>query len=270
MDPSSGEAVLHTFTGHPDGASPLAIIRDPAGNLYGITQSGGTSAKGTVFKVDVNGSETILHSFSGGEDGATPYGNLTLDEVGNIYGATALGGASGYGAVFKLDPVGHETVLYAFTGGADGANPYGGVVRDAAGNLYGTTENGGINPQRYCFGPCGVLFKLDMSGKETVLHSFTGPDGANPIASLTQDASGSFYGTTQWGGSGYGVVFKLDTSGKETVLYAFPGEGTDGANPRAGVIPDSAGNIYGTTSAGGAFACPWSGFGCGVVFKLTP
>jgi uncharacterized repeat protein (TIGR03803 family) len=166
-----------------------------------------------------------LHNFMG-SDGKSPYTGLVRDSAGNLYGTTDLGGASGLGVVFNLDPTGTETVLYSFTGGSDGAQPYAGLIRDSTGNLYGTTVTGGK------FG-LGVVFKLDPTGTETVLHSFAGlpTDGANPYAGLIRDSAGNFYGTTYGGGtSGYGVVFKLDTTGTYTVLYTFTG-GADGGPP---------------------------------------
>lgn len=148
------------------------------------------------------------------------------------------------------------SVLYSFTGGADGGNPYNGLVRDTAGNLYGTTYGGGSGD--------GVVFKLGTTGHQNVLHSFAGSptDGAFPDAALVRDAAGNLYGTTVFGGaSGCGVIFKLDTTGTETVLHSF--DRTDGCEPHASLVGDTVGNLYGTTTHGGAF-------GYGVVFKLTP
>jgi uncharacterized repeat protein (TIGR03803 family) len=171
--------------------------------------------------------------------------------------------------VFKLDSSGNETVLYAFSGGADGGVPQADVIRDAAGNLYGTTGFGGNTSSSCLFGSagCGVVFKLDPSGNETVLYAFSGMDGASPTAGLIQDAAGNLYGTTPFGGNtssttcidagGCGVVFKLDPSGKETVLYTFTG-GADGFNPTAGLVRDAAGNLYGTAPGGGAHGGGWS------------
>ncbi len=251
------ETVLYSFTGSPDGAPVSGLVRDKAGNLYGI----GGSGAGTVFKLDTTGTLTVLHSFAG-PDGAFPLAALVRDKTGNLYGTTTVGGASGAGTVFKLDTAGTETVLHSFTGGADGANPYGGLVRDKAGNLYGTTTGGGpLN----CFGTdgCGVVFKLDTTGTETVLHTFIGPDGTFPIGDLVRDKAGNLYGTTYAGGTyGEGTVFKLETTGTETVLYSFTGL-ADGAVPRAGLVRDKAGNLYGTTAEGGNLSC-------GVVFKVDP
>jgi uncharacterized repeat protein (TIGR03803 family) len=157
--------------------------------------------------------------------------------------------------VFKVDPTGNETTLYSFTGGADGGAPVASLVRDAAGNFYGTTSEGGA------YG-AGVVFQLDLTGNETVLHSFTGgADGGSPMAGLIRDAEGNLYGTASGGGAyGNGVLFELHPTGEETVLYSFTG-GADGAFPDASLLPYK-GALYGTTSGGGAY-------GNGVVFKLT-
>jgi uncharacterized repeat protein (TIGR03803 family) len=270
--------VLYTFTGGADGSAPEAtLVRDPAGNLYGTTVYGGDYGKGVVFKVDTAGTETVLHSFTGGADGETPEtGGLILDTAANLYGTTVFGGTYYSGVVFKLDPTGTETVLYTFTGGADGGSPDTGLIRDAAGNLYGTTMQGG-DLQACPYLGCGTVFKLDPTGKETVLYAFNGrADGYKPEASLIRDAAGNFYGTTWWGGDlhscpltlgslGCGVVFKLDPTGVETVLHTFHG-GADGAWPTSTLVRDTAGNLYGTASGGGNYTCV--AFGCGVVFRI--
>ena len=210
-----------------------------------------------VFKLDTSGHETVLYSFTGGADGGYPDAGVIRDSAGNLYGTTSGGGASGAGVVFKVDTSGNETVLYTFTGGADGGNPYAGVIRDPAGNLYGTTAFGGTAGQ-------GVVFKVDTSGNETVLHTFMrGLDGDQPdLAGVILDSVGNLYGTAAFGGAGgQGVVYKLDTSGNETVLYAFPGA-ADGQYPyNEGVIFGSDGHLYGTTFYGGKK-------GDGVVYQL--
>jgi len=157
--------------------------------------------------------------------------------------------------VYKVDTAGVETVLHTFTGGADGGYPYAGLIRDSAGNLYGTTSGGGTAGS-------GVVFKLDPEGQETVLYSFTGgTDGGDPVVGVTRDPAGNLYGTTRLGGaSGWGVVFEVNTAGQEMVLYSFTG-GADGGRPWAVPVRDSAGNLYGTTLHGGAS-------GAGVVFKV--
>jgi uncharacterized repeat protein (TIGR03803 family) len=247
IDNSRHETVLYSFKDGADGAFPLGgVIRDSAGNLYGTTYKGGATYAGVVYKVDSSGNETVLHSFKYGADGGNPYAGVIRDPAGNLYGTTYYGGVWGAGVVYKVDSSGNETVLYSFTGGADGGNPYAGVIRDPAGNLYGTaTRGGGSN--------VGVVYKVDSSGNETVLYSFVGGlDGAIPVGGVIRDSAGSLYGSTANGGNwGYGNVYKLDSAGNETVLYSFTG-GADGESPFAGVIRDSAGNFYGTTFEGGA------------------
>src|SRR5271166_3879137 len=296
-----GYTMLYTFTGA-DGEFPLGnVIRDREGNLYGTTFNGGDlsacngSGCGTVFKVDKSGKETVLYSFTGGTDGAYPATGLLRDETGNVYGTTVMGGdlsgfcpgfpAPGCGVVFKVDPTGKETVLYTFTGSADGYAPYGDLLRDEAGNLHGAASNGG-DVSGFCgdlvlnktgFLGCGTIFKLDQNGKFTVLHTFNGADGGPfPDGWLVRDNEGNLYGMSGNGGElsacsglGCGVVFKVDRRGKETVLYRFTG-GADGAETFAGVIRDEVGNLYGTTYLGGAFSGSCGSVGCGVVFKLDP
>ena len=266
LNAAGRETVMHSFGGA-DGAQPLAgLIRDSEGNLYGTTWAGGALwaagafGLGTVFKLDASGTETVLHSFAGA-DGEYPYGSLTRDSEGNLYGTTLRGGTSGRGAVFKLDTSGTETVLHSFAG-ADGFYPTAGLVLDAAGNLYGTAYHGGKSGcVRY---GCGTVFKLDSSGKMTVLHAFFWWDGALPDAVLVLDAKGNLYGTTFEGGtSGHGTVFKVDRKGKETVLWSFNGT-TNGNYPKAGLVWDANGNLYGTTSEGGGTSF------VGTVFKVTP
>lgn len=219
-----------------------------------------------MFKVPSSGQESLLHSFVGNnKDGAYPfYATLMIDRGGNLYGTTFEGGTFGAGTVFKVSATGQERVLYSFTGGADGGFPYGGLIRDSTGTFYGTTSERGSETS--CPYGCGTLFKLDSTGKETVLHSFSGgiADGAYPLAGLVRDSSGNLYGTTSGGGtSNLGTVFKIDSSGNETVLHNFTGSSTDGSLPYAGLIRDGLGNLYGTTYQGGFY-------GPGTVFKLAP
>jgi uncharacterized repeat protein (TIGR03803 family) len=179
------------------------LLQDAAGNFYGTTADPGN---GLIFRLNRNGSETVLYAFSGyPDDGAAPAAALVMDAARNLYGTTIQGGPSNLGTVFKLDSVGNETVLHSFTGGADGSSPgYGPLLLDSQGNLYGTTEEGGS-------GDGGTVFKLDSTGKETILYSFTGgTNGDKPAAGLIQDKAGNFYGTTWFGGAYYkGTVFKL-------------------------------------------------------------
>jgi len=256
----SGETVLYSFTGGLDGGQPGGgVILDSSGNLYGTTLVGGASNCGVVFELDASGTETVLYSFAGGTDGCQPFASVIRDSAGNLYGTTGGGGAGNHGTVFKLAPGGAETVIYSFTEGTDGGLPEAGVIRDSAGNLYGTTNQGG-DLSIDGLG-CGVVFKVDPSGTETVLHTFNSSDGGFPVASLTADSAGNLYGTTFFGGpSNLGVVFMLAPSGTYTILHGFSGS-PDGSEPEAALIRDSAGNLYGTTSSGGVS-------GWGTVFKI--
>lgn len=247
------ETVLYSFSGDATGAFPQAgVILDGSGNLYGTTQQGGKHGHGTVFKLSAGGKETVLHSFGDSDhDGQDPQSTLVMDAAGNLYGTTPAGGENGNGTLFKVAADGTETVLYSFGGtDADGRNPDAGLVMDSAGNLYGTTPLGGAYR-------AGTVFKVSPAGKETVLHSFyalgMAGDGQNPQAPLIMDSAGNLYGTTPHGGDGMaGTVFKVTANGTETVLYSFgTTSATDGSNPYAGVIVDSAGNLHGTTTYGG-------------------
>jgi uncharacterized repeat protein (TIGR03803 family) len=218
LNPQGQETVIYVFTGGADGGSPVAVILGPEGNLYGTTYKGGTRGFGTIFKLTLSGQETVLHSFTGGPDGASPEG-LLLGKQGNLYGTTDAGGngvaEGGEGLVFELDAAGSYQVLYAFTGGSDGEFPNSTVVQDADGNLYGTTDFGGLTT---CDLGCGLVYEISPSGQETVLYDFTGAaDGATPIG-VVLDSAGTVYGVTDAGGkggvpgisgSGAGVVYKL-------------------------------------------------------------
>jgi uncharacterized repeat protein (TIGR03803 family) len=258
LDSAGKETVLHNFTvGSGDGSRPYGgLVRDGKGNLYGTTSEGGASNAGTVFKVDKTGNETVLYSFKGAPDGSKPLASLVRDTAGNLYGTTQYGGTSNSGTIFKLDNILHETILHSFAGGADGSQPYAGLIRDANGNFYGTTSGGGAHG-------FGTVFKLNSTNKATILHSFAGPptDGEFSTAPLIRDSAGNLYGTTSAGGSGYGTVFKVDKTNKETVLHSFTGL-ADGNQPLAGLVRDAAGNLYGTTNRGG------NNTDQGVVFKL--
>ncbi len=286
------ETVLYTFCmlwACGDGDQPAAgLIFDGAGNLYGTTAGGGIHGDGTVFEMSPNGSggwtETVLHSFNdNGTDGADPqFAALIFDARGNLYGTTVVGGihCGGYGCgtAFELSPREGggwtETVLHSFGNGTDGQNPYAGLIIDAAGNLYGTTGGGGIHGD-------GTVFELSPREgggyTETVLHSFGNPatqDGNGPLGGLISDAAGNLYGTTEGGGihSG-GTAFELSPreggGWTETLLHSFGNPATqDGFAPSAGLISDSAGNLYSTTFLGGIHSC--QGAGCGTVFELTP
>lgn len=256
------ETVLYSFQGGADGANPVGnLIADNAGNLYGATTGGDSVAGGVVFQFSAAGIESVIYAFESTAVGENPNCGLLRLNNGDIFGTTFYGGASEhYGTVFKLTGSGKETVLHSFVNGSDGAFPHDGLVRDKAGNLYGTTEEGGR------FG-WGTVFKVTPAGIETVVHTFTASegstiDGASPAGGLLIDTSGNLFGTTQRGGaSGKGVVFEIAPNGTETILYSF--SGPDGASPTSNVIKDKAGNFFGTTTAGGAH-------GLGTVFKLSP
>jgi uncharacterized repeat protein (TIGR03803 family) len=256
------------------GSGPLT--RDLEGNIYGASsyysnQSCNRSTYcGSIYKVDPTGKVTFLYNFRGQPDGAMAMPGLVRDGSGNLYGTTEYGGTYNFGAVFKLDPEGNETILHSFAGSPnDGEAPFAGLIADSQGNLYGSTSDGGLG--------YGTVFKVTPAGKETVLYRFNGgTDGAVPWGASLLLSGGALYGTTLVGGNtsgicqgqgfvpGCGTVFKLDENG-ETVLHSFIG--TDGLGPVAGVIRDSGGNLYGTTTSGGDLTCN-SGFGCGVVYKL--
>jgi uncharacterized repeat protein (TIGR03803 family) len=271
---------LESFSGGLEGGQSYAgVMLDSSGHLYGTTSVGGADNVGVVFGLGQSKpGSAVLHSFGSVGDGNQSYGPLISDAGGNLYGTTWSGGTYDAGSVFKMtrDPLSgtwSETVLYSFRGvpyggGADGANPYAGVVFDAAGNLYGTTFYGGA-------ASAGTAFKLspnsDGTWSETLLHTFTGQnDGGSPYGGLTLDQSGNVYGTTASGGpGGYGTIFRMRQmptgQWQETVVYGFNG-GVDGAWPGAGVVLDGAGNLYGTAAAGGVNGLEHGG----VVFEITP
>jgi uncharacterized repeat protein (TIGR03803 family) len=252
--------LLHSLNGKTDGAYPSSLLLDGAGNLYGTAGVYGAHNCGTVFRLGRRGNLTVLHAFArSSSDGCLP-NNLIRDASGNLYGTTEYGGPTNAGTVFKVDTAGKETVLYSFTGGVlggkDGASPLGGIIRDAAGNLYGTTYGGG--PDNF-----GTVYKVDAAGNETVLHAFTGAniDGEYPQGALAQDSAGNLYGTTQIGGTANsGTIFKVDPAGNESVLFSFTQQ-AQGADPQSSLVLDAAGNLYGSTGVSGTYDA-------GVVFKF--
>jgi uncharacterized repeat protein (TIGR03803 family) len=261
------EVQIHQFGRGTDGAQPIGgVVLDSAGNFYGTTSLGGTYNNGTVFEEKKSGDkwiESVIYNFTGGNDGINPPAGVTLDAHGNLYGTTSLGGAHGGGVVYKLSAHGSgwkQTVLHTFRGASDGQNPVGGVVLDKAGNLYGTTFDGGVNGG-------GTVYKLSPSGtgwRFTTLYSLTGGYGG-PYNKLTL-AHGNIYGFTEAEGkNGLGSVFKL-APGKGgwtfTDLYDFVG-GSEGAQPYGSVAVDKDGNVFGTTNTGGSQ-------NQGLVFEITP
>jgi hypothetical protein len=234
--------------------------------------------------------ETVLYNFGGGSGGAYPRAGLVMDKQGNLYGTTDVGGipgacnSSGFagygcGTVFELSPTGNgwtETILYAFTGGADGGFPYAALILDKSGNLYGTTYVYGYSGGCNGYG-CGAVYKL-THGKngwiESTLYAFTGvADGGYPVAGLIFDPAGNLYGTTSaFGPYYYGTVFQLHpTNGgwKENTIYTFTG-GADGGSSQAALVGKGT-ILYGTTYGGGTgTGCGLFGvYPCGVVFSLT-
>jgi uncharacterized repeat protein (TIGR03803 family) len=277
LSPSGGswsETTLYSFKGLNDGFGPGGtLVFDTAGNLFGATPDGGAHSDGVVFELSPTKlvwRYKVVHAFTGGKDGAVgSLGSLVFDAAGNLYGVTELGGTYGAGSVYELSPTRggwKTTVLYDFKGAPDAANPYGGLIFDKAGNLYGTTYFGGAAGM-------GAVFQLipgpNGTWEENVLYSFEGgTDGSFPTTTLVFNAAGSLYGTTSTGGRpscDCGTVFRLTLtrgSWDERIIHFF-GKGRDGSSPNYGLTLDQAGNLYGTTPVGG------SG-GQGIVFQITP
>ena len=274
----SVEKVLHQFTGSPDGEGPVNgdLIWDAMGNIYGTTSAGGSSNLGTVFQMTKSGNdwtEAPIYSFTG-PDGLGPVGGVILDSNGNLFGTTAEGGLYGDGTVFELtyniNSGWTETVLYSFQKQSDGWFPYASLVKDSAGNLYGTTSDAGP-------GGGGTVFELSPMGNSwafTLLYNFTGQQGmqCGQRAALSLDSSGSLYGTTTCdGANNLGNVFKLTNTqnGWEyTSLHDFTG-GPDGWGPVSNVTIDTDGTLYGTAAVGGDSSCN-PPHGCGTVWMIKP
>ncbi len=276
------EVVLHRFTGGRDGGTPHGtLVFGPDGALYGTAGFGGTLGAGIVFKLSPAGSggwkEKVLFNFGNDASGGYPYSIPVFDHAGNLYGTTLNGGNAGNGVVFELSPPSGrgapwtETVLHSFDDATDGAEPRMGVIIDAAGNLYGTTESGGSIGY-------GVVFEISpptgggQAWTETILHNFGfSPDGGSPVYSkLVMDGGGNLFGTSQVGGTLHnGVVFKLapparrDGEWTQSVLHIFA-DSPDGSQPEAGLTLAADGSLYGTTFFGGAAS------ESGTVFKVTP
>jgi uncharacterized repeat protein (TIGR03803 family) len=294
----NGETPLYSFTGGSDGFCPEGpLVADKSGNFYAVAGGGGSTncsgGCGTVVEfAPPYDTPTVLHTFQGGSDGAEPNYGVVMGKKGNLYGTTSVGGVgscnetgypSGCGTVFQMtqsNGVWSETVLYSFEGGTgDGAIPLGNLLSDSSGNLYGTTNEGGVTTCVYlAVQGCGTVFKLAPDGTEKILYNFCSlancADGAGPVFEpLIMDKKGSLYGTTSGGGAycesdgqgGCGTVFKLAPDGTEKILYNFCSLANcaDGEIPLAALIFDDKGNLYSTTNLGGTSDQ-------GTVFKLAP
>jgi uncharacterized repeat protein (TIGR03803 family) len=280
------ENVLYSFAGGSDAEHPTneALIA-VNGTLYGDTEQGGGSGCGsgdgcgTVFAMSTSGAESLIYSFKGKPDGQYAKGGL-VERSGVFYGTTQVGGQYGYGTFFKVTTAGKETVLHSFgavvSGGYDGIYPYGGLIYvQADGKFYGTTIYGGTGSCGTSGSGCGTVFSVTPSGKETVLHNFTGGQDGELLTGSLLYSNGKIYGTTQLSGGGSscgnssavgcGTLFSLSTSGTEKVLYSFTGA-SDGAFPSGGLI-DVSGTLYGMAGSGGS-AVGCNGGGCGTVFSL--
>ncbi len=252
ISPGGRYKLVYTFTGGADGASPNNQLTWVGTSLYGVTDFGGAYNAGTIFKIDsMTGAESTLYTFTGSTDGHTPNCTMIPDKAGNLYGTSGSGGANDAGTVFRFEPSsGTLTTLYSFKGGTDGQYPFGRMARDAWGNLYGVTVEGGASNY-------GTIFKLSPSGVESVLYSFLGFNGRDiqtPFANLSKDSAGNLYGGGG-GGDVNGAIFKVSKTGEETLYSAPSGD----AGTSSGVVIDSEGNLYGTLEIVGFY---------GGVFKM--
>jgi len=246
ISPSGAFTPLFSFS-FLDGETPTAgLTLGTDGNFYGTTFEGGADfSYGTVFQISSSGVFNSLYSFTNGTDGSSPYGGLEEGTNGAFYGVASSGGVNNNGIVFQISPAGVFAPVYYFNNGVDGSQPRAALTLAGNGSFYGTTYAGGSNGQ-------GAIFGITAGGVLTPLHSFSGgADGANPVGQLTQGTNGILYGTAYVGGaSGNGTVFQITTSGAFQLLYSFT-NGSDGANPAAGLALGNDGNFYGTTYSGG-------------------
>lgn len=285
------ETILHNFGEGTDGLFPTSgLTADASGNLFGTTYAGGTDAVcnyvqgdyssscGTVYELTPSGEQwsyQVIYNFKTGSDGFFPFSGVTIDASGNLYGTCVLGGSALRGVVYMLSPqskgVYAETVLHAFGVGTDAIFPYGDVILDSEGNLYGTTSQSNVK------GELGTVYKLSAKvWTETILYYFgVNVDGQFPQGGLVMDAAGNLYGTTHNGAQlGYGIIYELSpgqSSYNEKILYDFTG-GLDGGISSAQLVRDASGNLYGTTWSGGSAQDCTTGVipGCGVVFEFSP
>ena len=271
--PDGTEKTLYQFQGGADGITPEAgVTLDGDGNIYGTTQQGGSGSCqggcGTVFKLTPTGTKTIVHDFSSDADGELPTGGLVFDSSGNLFGTTQFGGThcgfNNCGTLFKITPGGVKSTVHDFGADAeDGARPFGGLIIDGTGTLWGTTLEGGDHIR-------GTLYKVPPQGQVTIVWAFgMFPDGAYPGNGVIEDGAGNLYGTLPTDGSeGPGMLFRYSIADQtETIVYAFPGF-PGGRSPTGTVAFDTLGNIYGTTFAGGVHRTGCDANGCGLVYKL--
>ncbi len=305
MDALGNTTVLHSFTGSPDGAFPVAALVQAADtNFYGTALYGGANLNacalggtttpfgcGAIFRVDLSGNLVDLYSFSAFStpQGVGPAAPLIQATDHKLYGDSIVGGgnacqgflgsnaATGCGSIFSLDTSGNLGALHPFAG-SEGAYPAAALVQATDGDFYGVAEGGGVQScSSFATPGCGTVFRMTADGTVVALHSFTTRDGALPNGALIQAADGNFYGTTVFGGNspctggaqwqGCGVIFKIDSAGNFSVLHSF--SGIDGAYPNAALFQANDGNFYGTTQGGGDSACAGRyGPGCGTAFKM--
>lgn len=270
--PAQTLTTLYSFGGT-DGDEPqAALVQVKTGAFYGTTSHGGANGDGTVFKITPDGTLTTVHNFNGA-DGGSPLYALIQATDGNLYGTTFNGGSStacdgGCGTVFKMTLDGTVTTLHSFNG-ADGANPFGGLVEGSNGLFYGTVIFGGSNGG-------GTVYTITAAGALRVVHNFAGAprDGSYPYPALIQATDGNFYGTTfSGGGADEGTVFRLTPSGTLTTIHAFCLAGIpcpDGGNVQSGLVQATNGNLYGMVARGGSTTCTFNGYdGCGTIFEIT-
>jgi uncharacterized repeat protein (TIGR03803 family) len=272
---SATQTVLHTFCSAvagiscTDGSGPVGdLIQASDGNLYGVTQTGGAHAAGSIFSLTLSGTLATVYSFcsqANCADGQQPAAGVIEGADGNLYGTTRLGGANNAGVIFRLTRSGVFSTLYSFCSQAncaDGQWPHAALLQDSSGNLYGTAQYGGVNS-------AGTLFQLTPAGNLNVLHAFCSvagcADGALPAGALLQAANGTAYGTTAGKGNG-GTIFQITPSGTFTTLHVFctAANCPDGKSPAGRLVQAADGNLYGTTQYGGANSSQ------GTVFQLTP
>lgn len=269
--------VLYSFTGGSDGGEPYkGVTLDAQGNLYGTAVTGGgggcEGGCGVAYKLTNNGgtwTQTVIHQFTGGEDGAGPGARLTVGDDGDLYGMAPTGGVFGAGTIYKIHPAHGDwkfSVIHAFTGGNDGCGGSAGAMVLRGGSLFGTVTSCGLDGQ-------GLVYQLTPKTKAKwkfdILYSFKDePDGGFPYGGLLFDAQGNIFGTTYYAGQNdAGAVYELSPKDKgawkERLLYSFQDNGIDGNSSIGNLVADSAGNLYGTTSAGGIA-------GLGTIFALKP